>query len=182
MFEVKLDKFGGHSGVGMSGINVRQIWVILVPEVGSWMDKMAGWADANRIQVQTREFARTWWLGPCSDKAPCTWRVVGDVAQREVANACSVLVWSMFGQIGPTGQTGQGSLTGHFGQQWPKFENFIRTEMGVSGNFEIKHLWGLSGVLMDSMVLLMFTIFLETSQWSTSLVGRLQVAWGRSKE
>ena len=36
---------------------------------------------------------------------------------------------------------------GHFGQKGPNFENFVRTKIGVSGNFGIKHLWGLSGVL-----------------------------------
>ena len=34
-------------------------------------DKMAGWADASRIQVQTRVFAGTWRSGPRLDKAPC---------------------------------------------------------------------------------------------------------------
>ena len=80
------------------------------------------------------------------DKAPCLsnflCQVVGVVSQNEVANACSteamdlVQVGSMFGQIGPTSQ----NVRGHFRQKCPKFENFVQTQMGVSGNFEFKHL------------------------------------------
>ena len=64
------------------------------------------------------------------------WQMPGQQRQR--------LVGSVFGQIGPTGW----EVRGDFGQKW-----------AVSGNFGIKHLWGLSGVLLYTRIHLGLQIY-----------------------
>ena len=51
-------------------VKIGQIWDILVPEVGGRTVKIAGWADASRIQVWTKRLASAWRSAPCSNKAP----------------------------------------------------------------------------------------------------------------
>ena len=86
-------------------------------------------------QVQTKRLTSTWRSGPCSDKPEAPWPT------KFFSSCGSCGSWSgkclLFNRDNGPGWLSVRTKT-------TKFWNVVRTKLGISGNFEIKHL---SGVL-----------------------------------